>query len=129
MLQQDKGDIDQLHLFGILQQLKRMPDSVANKGGRQITAISINPTNKYVAMTDDSNDHILYVFEISSGRALKIEKSSPDRIYHIQWSKKSGENIIATAGVKHFSLWDLDNPRFKKRKGIYLGKGEANSHC
>ena len=71
MLQQDKGDIDQLHFFGILQQLKRVLDSVANKGGRQITAISINPTNRYVAMTDDSNDHILYVFEISSGRALK----------------------------------------------------------
>lgn len=102
---------------------------VCNKGGREITAISICPKNKLVALCDNSNDHCLYVFDIETQKKLKCEKTGPDRIYHTQWSQKEGDSIISTAGSKHFAIWDLDAAKFKKRKGLYMGNGNATSHC
>ena len=99
------------------------------KGGREITAISICPAAKYVAMTDNSNDHNLYVFEIDSQKCYKNEKTGGYRVYHIQWSQKPGESVIGLAGVKHFALWDLDASKFKASKGLYMGNGKPTTHC
>lgn len=100
-----------------------------DKGCREITAISLSPDNKHVAMADNSNDHNLWIFDVSSESKVKKEKCGPDRIYHIAWSIKDGDCKVATAGVKHLAIWDLDAAKFKKRKGLYGGKGNPTSHC
>lgn len=100
-----------------------------DKGGREVTAIAICPLNKHVALTDNSNDHVLYVFEVSTGKCLKKEKTGPDQIYHIAWSQKEGDLLLATAGSKHIAFWDLNDAKLKKRKGVYGEKGDATSHC
>lgn len=99
------------------------------KGMREITAISISPNNKFVAMVDNHNDHNLWIFEVDSEKEVKKDKTGVDRIYHCAWSLKEGEMILATAGVKHFATWDLDAATFKKRKGIYGKNGNPTSHC
>lgn len=99
-----------------------------DKGMREVTAIAISPDNKHVALTDNHNDHHLWVFEVGSGDKVKKDKTGPDRIYHVAWSKKGGDAVVACAGAKHFSVWDL-NDGFKKRKGIHGDKGKPTSHC
>lgn len=98
------------------------------KGGREITAIAICPQSKMVAMTDNSNDHNLSVYDIATEKKVAGDKTGPDRIYHISWSKKAGESVVATAGCKHIAHWDLDN-KFKKRKGVHGDAGKPTSHC
>lgn len=100
-----------------------------DKGMREITAIAISPDNKHVALTDDHNDHNLWVFDASSEKVVKKDKTGPDRIYHVAWSLKDGDNKVATAGIKHFATWDLDAAKFKKRKGLYKENGNPTSHC
>lgn len=100
-----------------------------DKGSREVTAIALSPDNKLVAMTDNHNDHNLWVFDVDSEKNVKKDKCGPDRIYHIAFSLKDGENVIATAGIKHFATWDLDAASFKKRKGIYGDAGKPTSHC
>lgn len=99
-----------------------------DKGMREVTAIGLSPDNKMVALTDNHNDHHIWVFDVSTEECLKKDKTGPDRIYHVSWSRKSGENVVATAGSKHFAVWDLDDG-FKKRKGIHGDAGKPTSHC
>lgn len=100
-----------------------------DKGMREVTAIAISPDNKMVAIVDDHNDHNLWVFEVASQTKLKKEKTGPDRIYHAAWSLKAGDSVVALAGSKHFSTWDLNASKFKKNKGLYMNNGNPTSHC
>ncbi len=99
-----------------------------DKGMREVTAIAISPDGKSVALTDNHNDHHLWVFDVETQQKVKKVKSGPDRIYHVAWSKKEGDQMIALAGSKHYSVWDL-NDTFKKRKGIHGSNGKPTSHC
>lgn len=99
-----------------------------DKGMREVTAIAISPCGKLVALTDNNNGHHLWVFDIESQAKVKKVKSGPDRIYHVGWSKKEGDSLIALAGSKHYSVWDM-NDSFKKRKGIHGDNGKPTSHC
>jgi hypothetical protein len=99
------------------------------KGMREVTAIAISPDNKLLALTDNHNDHNLWIFDVDSEKEVKKDKTGPDRIYHVAWSLKDGENKVATAGIKHFAVWDLDGAKFKKRKGLYGSNGNPTSHC
>lgn len=99
-----------------------------DKGMREVTAIAISPDNKMVALTDNHNDHNIWVFDVATQEKLKKDKTGPDLIYHIAFSQKDGQNVIATAGRKHFAVWDLDDG-FKKRKGIHGDAGKPTSHC
>mmetsp|Transcript_42835 Transcript_42835/g.50228 ORF Transcript_42835/g.50228 Transcript_42835/m.50228 type:complete len:569 (+) Transcript_42835:31-1737(+) len=98
-----------------------------DKGMREVTAIAISPDNKMVALTDNHNDHNIWVFDAAKGSQLNKDKTGPDRIYHMAWSLKAGDCIVATAGEKHFAIWDTGN--FKKKKGIYGSNGKPTSHC
>ena len=100
-----------------------------SKGMREVTAIGISPDGKHLALTDNHNDHHLWIFDVDSEKEVKKDKTGPDRIYHVAWSLKEGECKVATAGIKHFAVWDLDAAKFKKRKGLYKGNGNPTSHC
>ena len=99
-----------------------------DKGSREVTAIAISQDGKYVAMCDNHNDHNIFVFDLAKGTQVKKDKTGPDRIYHMAWSLKKDDSIIATAGEKHFAVWDLNADSFKKKKGIYGNKGKPTSH-
>ncbi|CAI2384541.1 unnamed protein product [Moneuplotes crassus] len=92
------------------------------KGGREITAIAICPQGKMVAMTYNSNDHNLSVYDIATEKKVAGDKTGPNFIYHISWFKKEGEAVIAIADCKHIAHWDLDN-KFKKKKGVHGSAG------
>ena len=98
------------------------------KGMREITAVGISPDNKMVALTDNHNDHHVWVFEVGSQKCCKKQKTGGNRIYHVAWSQKDGENCFAMAGSKSFYLLDVDNS-FECKKGIHGGNGKPTSHC
>lgn len=96
---------------------------------KEVTAISISPDETYVAMTDNSNNHNLWIFDVETGKQVKQDKCSTDRAYQIARSQNVGDNIVATAGVKHFRVWDLDAQAFKRKKGLYSDTEKPTSHC
>lgn len=98
------------------------------KGSREITAIAICPKNQFVAFVDNHNDHRIYIYDIEKGTEEKQQKTGNYRIYHCAWSKKSGDAIVAVAGVKTFALYDFGDD-FKRKKGIYGDAGKPTSHC
>lgn len=102
---------------------------VLKKGCREVTAISICPENKHVALVDNHNDHNLFIYKFSDGSIVKKDKTGPDKIYHCAWSQKKGDACVATAGAKHFAVWDLMAAKWRKRKGLYGGNGKPTSHC
>jgi WD40 repeat protein len=79
-------------------------------------------------MCDNHNDHNIYVFDFNKCSQVKKDKTGPDRIFHMAWSLKDGDSVIATAGDKHFAVWDLADG-FKKKKGIHGDKGKPTSHA
>ena len=68
-----------------------------DKGGREVTAIAIDPKKKYVAMCANDNDHQLYIFDLDKGTQVKKDKSGPDHFLHMAWSLKDGDCVVATA--------------------------------
>lgn len=108
---------------------KKARFKIEKKHCREITTAAVCPKNKLVALVDGGNDHNIWIYDIDSGSKLKSEKTGGDKIYHSTFTLEEGKLVVALAGSKHFSLWDIDASKFKKTKGLYMGKGNPTSHC
>lgn len=99
---------------------------VLPKGSREVSAIGFSEDNKYIATADNHNDHHVRVYEVETGDKIFEQKSGNNKIFDLEWSKKSGHYEFATAGSKHFMVWKPLEGIGKK--GIYGGKGKMTSH-
>ena len=70
------------------------------KNTRGIIAIGFSNDGKYVAFVDNSNDHNLYVIEVSSSALKNSQKTGPDPIKDLAWSNKPGDYTICVVGPK-----------------------------
>jgi WD40 repeat protein len=95
------------------------------KGARGVNAIAISNDGSLVALVDDSDDHNVYVYEISSGALKYKEKGDAGKIFDVAFSTKPGENTFGTAGSKHIKFWYPD--QMKGEKGLFQNKGELTS--
>ena len=57
-----------------------------NKNSREVSAIAINPDGTHIATADRSNDHVVTVFEVNSGKILYNEKGGPDQIHGLAFA-------------------------------------------
>lgn len=55
------------------------------------------------------------------------EKSGPDLIYDLSFTKADGAYDLWSAGVKHFAHWNIE--KRERKKGIYGGKSGQTSHA
>jgi WD40 repeat protein len=72
-----------------------------NKNSREVTAIAINPEGDHIATADKSNDHVVSVYDIHSGKCLYSEKGGVDTIHGLAFAQ-DGSRQLWSAGVKHF---------------------------
>jgi WD40 repeat protein len=49
-----------------------------NKRAREVSAIAINPAGDKIATADKSNDHVVSVFDVGSGKAVFSIEGGPD---------------------------------------------------
>jgi WD40 repeat protein len=84
-----------------------------------------------IACVDLHNDHNVYVYKTGSGEMSCVGKQKGDqnKIHDIAFSRKEGCKRFATAGSKHFYLWDAAEGDFAKKKGIYDGAPQTSFSC
>jgi WD40 repeat protein len=97
-----------------------------NKNSREVSAIAINPEGDKIATADKSNDHIVSVFDIGSGKCLYSEKGGPDQIHGLAFHQ-GGASELWSAGVKHFNYYKWNES--KKHKGLFGSYPRTSFAC
>ena len=97
------------------------------KGSRGISCISISECGNYMACVDQTNDHNLFVFDLSSGSQVFKQAGDKNKIYDCAFDRKPGSTTLMTAGTKHIKFWETIGES-KKNSGIH-GDYTMTSHC
>jgi WD40 repeat protein len=95
------------------------------KGARGVNAIAFSNDGSLVAFTDNSDDHNVYVYEVSTGSPKFKDKGDANKIFDLAFSGAPGSNAFATAGSKHIKFWYPD--QMKGEKGLFQNKAEQTS--
>ena len=95
------------------------------KGARGVNAIAFSNDGSLVALSDNSDDHNVYVFDVNSGALKFKDKGDTNKIFDLAFTGRPGENTFATAGSKHIKFWYPD--QMKGEKGLFVNKGEQTS--
>ncbi len=98
------------------------------KGARGIRCISLSNGSKYVACVDMSNNHSVYVYDVSSGAQIFTQEGDTADIIDCCFNQQQGQYNFITAGAKHVKFW---YPEEKKcEKALFGTKGEVtNFNC
>lgn len=99
------------------------------KGSRGITAWGISAWGKYIACSDNHNDHHVSVYEINSGKRLFSENGGPDKIWDISWAKDPNNHSFLSVGIKHVKYWTPFDAKRRSRMGIYGKTKRTNFGC
>lgn len=97
-----------------------------NRTAREVSAIAINPDGTHIATADRSNDHIVSVYDIGSGKALYSEKGGPDQIHGLAFAQ-DGSRQLWSAGVKHLQYYKYNEG--KKNKGLFGSNARTSFAC
>jgi microtubule-associated protein-like 6 len=96
------------------------------KGARQITACSISEDNSIVAVADNSDDHNVFCFDVSSGECIYKDNTSGYKIHDMQFSLAPGSKNLCCAGSKYIGFWYP--MKRENEKGLYNNQGPLTSH-
>lgn len=84
------------------------------KGSRQVSALGFNKDSTFIAASDMSDDHNVYVYSLANNTMVFQKKTGPDKIFMLSFSLL--DNQFCTVGVKHIAFWNMEGA-FKK--GIF----------
>ena len=97
---------------------------------RGVQAVSISSCGRYVAATDMSNDHKVFVHNIERNVQLLQIDGSKDKIVDIQWSKRPDDLRFVTVSPRELYFWHpCDVTRKLKQKGIFNKAAQTNLLC
>jgi len=94
------------------------------KGSRGVNAVAFSEDGSLIACVDASNEHNVYVFDAATGALQWKNAGDTNKIFDIAFSNQPGSKEFATAGAKHFYIWDATTGQ--KKKGLY-GTNEPTS--
>ena len=86
------------------------------KNARGVTAIAISSDGDRIATADRSNDHVVTVFDVSSGKRVCDVKGGPDPIWDLTFHR-ADNNILWSAGVKAVNWFEVN--KADKKKGMF----------
>lgn len=86
-------------------------------GSRGVNAISISADSSMVALTDNSDDHNIVVFDANSGSLIWKDTGDKNKIWDVCFNAKPGSRNFASVGKGHIKFWDVDAK--KCEKGIF----------
>jgi len=73
-----------------------------------------------MACVDQTNDHNLYVFELSSGSQVYKHAGGAHKIYDCAFDRRPGSTTLSTCGTKHIKFWETIG-QDKQNNGILDG--------
>jgi echinoderm microtubule-associated protein-like 6 len=89
------------------------------KGARGVNAVAFSEDGSLVACSALDNEHSVYVFDANSGALQMKSSGDTNKIFDIAFSNEPGSKDFATAGVKHFYMWNAAEGAGSKKKGLF----------
>jgi hypothetical protein len=97
------------------------------KGSRGVNAVAFSEDGSLIACVDLANDHNVYVFDAKSGTMKSRVVGDTNKIFDVAFSNQRGSKAFATAGAKHFYVWDAETG--EKQRGLFGDKEATSFSC
>ncbi|XP_047456738.1 echinoderm microtubule-associated protein-like 3 isoform X2 [Mugil cephalus] len=81
-------------------------------------AFSFADSGASLCVIDDSNEHMLSVWDCAKGTKLAEVKSTNEAVFAVEFNPSDSTNII-TCGKSHVYFWTLSAGQFTKKQGIF----------
>ncbi|XP_069015116.1 echinoderm microtubule-associated protein-like 3 isoform X1 [Embiotoca jacksoni] len=81
-------------------------------------AFSFADSGGFLCVIDDSNEHMLSVWDCSKGTKHAEVKSTNEAVFAVEFNPSDSTNII-TCGKSHVYFWTLSAGQFTKKQGIF----------
>ncbi|XP_054914723.1 echinoderm microtubule-associated protein-like 3 isoform X2 [Poeciliopsis prolifica] len=81
-------------------------------------AFSIADSGTFLSVIDDSNEHILSVWDCTKGTKHAEIKTTNEAVFAVDFNP-SDSNVIITCGKSHVYFWTLSAGQFTKKQGIF----------
>ncbi|KAM9836934.1 echinoderm microtubule-associated protein-like 3 isoform 2-T2 [Aulostomus maculatus] len=81
-------------------------------------AFSITDSGTFLCVIDDSNEHMLSVWDSTKGTKQAEVKSTNEAVFAVEFNPSDSSNII-TCGKSHVYFWTLNAGQFTKKQGIF----------
>nr|XP_039259121.1 echinoderm microtubule-associated protein-like 2 isoform X2 [Styela clava] len=88
---------------------------------RSVACVSFSKIDggTYLCAIDESNDHVLTVWDWEKEAKLAESKSSKDPVVTCEFNPHSEEIQIVTCGKSHVLFWKLEDGQLVKKQGLY----------
>ncbi|XP_049423756.1 echinoderm microtubule-associated protein-like 3 [Epinephelus fuscoguttatus] len=81
-------------------------------------AFSFADSGAFLCVIDDSNEHMLSVWDCNKGTKHAEIKSTNEAVFAVEFNPSDSTNII-TCGKSHVYFWTLTAGQFTKKQGIF----------
>ncbi|XP_056298181.1 echinoderm microtubule-associated protein-like 3 isoform X2 [Pseudoliparis swirei] len=81
-------------------------------------AFSFADSGAFLCVIDDSNEHMLSVWDCNKGTKHAEVKSTNEAVFSVEFNASDSSNII-TCGKSHVYFWTLSAGQFTKKQGIF----------
>nr|XP_020450574.1 echinoderm microtubule-associated protein-like 3 isoform X1 [Monopterus albus]XP_020450575.1 echinoderm microtubule-associated protein-like 3 isoform X1 [Monopterus albus] len=81
-------------------------------------AFSFADSGAFLCVIDDSNEHMLSVWDCNKGAKHAEVKSTNEAVFAVEFNPSDSTNII-TCGKSHVYFWTLSAGQFTKKQGIF----------
>ncbi|KAM6909073.1 echinoderm microtubule-associated protein-like 3 [Xenentodon cancila] len=81
-------------------------------------AFSFADSGLFLCVIDDSNEHMLSVWDCTKGTKHAEIKSTNEAVFAVEFNPSDSSNII-TCGKSHVYFWTLSAGQFTKKQGIF----------
>lgn len=81
-------------------------------------AFSFADSGAFLCVIDDSNEHMLSVWDVNKGTKHAEVKSTNEAVFAVEFNPSDSSNII-TCGKSHVYFWTLSSGQFTKKQGIF----------
>jgi len=109
--------VPQVHIWNIetLQTLHILTGFV-----RSVSCLSFSYTDggNRLAVVDESNEHVLSVWNWSKELKIAEHHASKDPVFAVEFNPKL-PNILATCGKGHVAFWSLNDSKLNRRQGLF----------
>ncbi|CAN9509779.1 unnamed protein product [Ophioblennius macclurei] len=104
----DSSTLDILQLIGL----------GAFQRGVGSVAFSVADSGAFLCVIDESNEHMLSVWDITKKTKHAEVKSTNEAVFAVEFNPSDSTNII-TCGKSHVYFWTLSAGQFTKKQGIF----------
>ncbi|XP_078132485.1 echinoderm microtubule-associated protein-like 3 isoform X1 [Sander vitreus] len=86
--------------------------------GVGLVAFSFADSGAFLCVIDDSNEHMLSVWDCNKGTKHAEVKNTNEAVFAVEFNPSESANII-TCGKSHVYFWTLSAGQFTKKQGIF----------